>query len=238
MSFDTVGGAYVSPYVLVKGADSLEVKVTGSISGTYTGLVLSGATPSGELDYYTVSYTDLGSLYLSQIVFEGGKASQPAAPYHRGYTFIGWKTTGNADYDFDAPITARTELHAGFDAPSVSIGGYVKTDADGTVNGKGAYYRMANLAIMGYPAAGAPMNMATLYVTNGEVTFTERKGYTIHENIDSATGNGSVSIMYGGIPVAEAQSFLRENVIVRVKNTAAEHRMQVSVYGGTTQGAA
>jgi hypothetical protein len=244
LSYDGVTETYVYPYVMKRNPDTLDVRVTGSISGTATNLTLSQTTAmSGILDYYTVTYMDRGSIMLVQTVASGGKAARPAAPYHPGSVFTGWRTGGESNhelYDFDASVTDEVTLYAGYDAPTVVIGGYVKCGANGDVNGGGAYYRMANLAINGYARAKAAMNSATLHVTNGVVTFTNTDGYKIHNNIDTTSGDGSLTILFDdegdafdSITMDAAQQFLRENVIVKVKDTTARHTMQVAVYGDT-----
>jgi hypothetical protein len=245
LSYSTDTQTYRALYVQKHGAGAgtpYEARVSGSISGTGTNVSLTETSPTGSVQYWTVSYRDGAATYLTQTVRNGLTAEQPASPYHSGKTFLGWRvgTEGGAAYNFASAVTGPVTLVlvAGFDIPAVSIGGYVKCNADGTPNGSGQYYRMANLTIRGFPLSdtGTPINMATLFVTNCDsVTFTSGStaGYTVYNNID-ATGGGSASITFGsGVSATTAQQFLRENVIVKVRNTAADHTMNVSVFGMT-----
>jgi hypothetical protein len=85
------------------------------------------------------------------------------------------------------------------------------------------------------------LSSATLVVTNGEVSFKagSTTGFFLNDNIDPATGNGSVSVSFGStvdngsLSVAAAQRFLRESVIVKVKDPTKEHTMVVKIYGET-----
>jgi uncharacterized repeat protein (TIGR02543 family) len=244
LSYDAPAHAYRSLYVRKYAGDTpYELHVSGSISAVQTGIQVTEAGSPGSaasVAYFSVSYVDRLDAYLTQVVRGGQLASEPAAPYHPGYTFTGWRT-GSAtgpSYDFGTAVTGTLTLFAGFDAPTVTIGGYVKCNADGTVNGSGAYYRMANLSVRGFPLTDSPVTSATLTMTNGEISLYPASavtdaGYALHNNLDTA-GTGSVSITFGGgASVADAQRFLREHVIVKVKNTAAEHRLRMSVYGMT-----
>jgi hypothetical protein len=232
-------GVYKYPYVMKRATDSFGVYVVGSISGADTGKTVNAQNASAQVDYYTASYYDLGNLYLVQTVRVGGQAVEPTAPYHSGKTFIGWRIGPNDTdslYNFDAVVSGAISLHAGFDAPKIFINGHIKCDENGNINGNGVYYRMANLSIRGYPQTGTPMNSATLFVTNGEVTFADTEGYTVYDNLDDS-GNGSVTIVFRnnnqGVSVSSAQQFLRECVIVKVKDSSNQHKMRVSVFGMT-----
>ncbi|MDR2671180.1 MAG: InlB B-repeat-containing protein, partial [Oscillospiraceae bacterium] len=132
--YDADDGLYVYPYILKRASDDLfNVRITGSISGDETALTVSEPSPAAEADYYTVTYRDHGAVYLTQTVKSGFKASEPAAPYHSGNTFLGWRSNSadvddaNPLYDFEtATVSSATTIYASFDAPAVAIGGYVK----------------------------------------------------------------------------------------------------------------
>jgi hypothetical protein len=241
LSYDA--GAYRGLYVRKYATDSYDVRVSGSISGADTGVKLTEAEPDPTIDYFSVTYMDKGNTYLRQTVRDGLTASEPSAPYHAGSTFKGWYTVPNPDdndqpYDFATAVGAKLTLYAGYDEPVVIIGGYLRCNDDGTQNGtSGDYYRMANLVVRGYPATGAPITHATLTVKNLEVVTyyppSSESGYDIVNNVDSS-GNGSVSIAFtGGVSMSTAQHFLRENVVVKIKDPTIEHRMKVSVFGDT-----
>jgi hypothetical protein len=234
---------YVQKY---DDVDLYDVRVAGSISGTDTGIELTEAAPTGAAVYYSVSYVDGESAYLTQTVKDGDLAAEPSAPYHAGSTFMGWHEEGvDTDYDFDTPVTGKLKLIAGYHTPSVVIGvinntgGYVRCDIDGNVDPAGKYYLMSNLAVRGFPLTGQPISAATLHVTNGAITFRagSTAGYTVHYNLDAA-GTGTVSIVFNKdnvsqVSVNTAQQFLRNDVIVKVEDEAVQHRMKVSVRGMT-----
>jgi hypothetical protein len=240
--YSTDTHTYRALYVQKHGADAgtpYDVRVSGSISGSETGVSLTEQSPTGAAIYWSVSYRDGNATYLTQTVRNGLTAQQPASPYHAGKTFLGWRVgaEGGQPYDFGSAVTGPLELVlvAGFDIPSVSIGGYVRCDVNGTVDGDtGEYYRMDNLTIRGFPLVGEPIGFATLFVTNcGGVTYTSQDGYHIIDNIDEY-GNGSVSILFtGNVGATTAQQFLRNNVIVEIKDPAVDHTMDVSVFGKT-----
>ena len=61
---------------------------------------------------YTVTFdADGGSSVDDQIVFEGGKATEPAAPTKSSYDFIGWYNGADL-YDFDEVVSADLTLTA------------------------------------------------------------------------------------------------------------------------------
>jgi hypothetical protein len=235
---------YSAPYVQKRGVDApYDVRVlSGSVSGPTTNETVTEASPTASVSYfdvtYAMTYTSPAGVYVTQIVREDGYAVKPPDPYQAGVTFRGWLTDANQSYDFGAQVTGAFRLHTGFDAPTLIIGGYVRCDDDGTINGAtGAYYRMINLSIRGFPLAGRPMSAATLYVTNGAVEFLSEGGYTIRDNLD-ASGTGTVSILFTGGPgdkvsANTAQQFLREKVVVKVKTQGMQHRLKVSVTGRT-----
>jgi hypothetical protein len=244
LGYDTTEETYLAPYVQKRGVDEpYDVRVlSGSISGADTEETITGAVTTAAVAYYDVAYRNRGADYLIQIVRDGQTAARPADPYQVGVTFRDWLTEGGTPYDFGEPVTDAVTLHADFDAPKLNIGGYMKCDDDGTENGgTGGYYRMANLSIRGFPLAGKPMSAAKLYVTNGAVTFLSEDGYKISNEIDETTGNGIVSILFTGDPddpgdkvsADTAQQFLREKVIVEVKDKAVRHRLRASVFGTT-----
>ncbi len=61
---------------------------------------------------FTVTFdTDGGSAVAAQTVEDGAKAEKPADPTKAGYNFVGWYV-GDAEYDFEAPVTADVALKA------------------------------------------------------------------------------------------------------------------------------
>lgn len=74
------------------------------------------------LDVYTVTFNSNGGTDVeSQTVDHGSKATKPANPTKTGYTFAGWYTEADAEFDFDTPITSATDLYAKWDAKQYTI---------------------------------------------------------------------------------------------------------------------
>ena len=272
LRYDVSSQKYVYNYVhKVSEEDSYQVKIGGSISGSDTGITVGKTTPTESAEYYSVSYYDAGSLMLTQVVKKDDVAHAPGAPYHSGRTFKGWMLDENEEshigtgeqYDFNTEVVGVTTLYAGYSEPAVAIQGeetdtqittgYVKCDADGTINGeKGEFYKLQNLAITGYPTLGAPISFAVIDVTNGKVyltgdgsteeaedgniSSTTDEGYVIYDAIDPATGNGSVAISFpSGATVTEAEQFLRTGLVMKVKDSAQDHTLQVRIFGSTVE---
>ena len=64
--------------------------------------------------------SDGGSDVSTQYVVEGEKAEQPDNPTKTGYDFDVWKK-GNAEFDFDTPITEHTNLKASWTPTEYTI---------------------------------------------------------------------------------------------------------------------
>ena len=269
LRYDAAADRYVYNYVhKVTDADSYSVQIGGSVSGTDTGITVGKDTPSASADYYSVSYYDAGSLMLAQVVKKDDMAHAPGAPYHAGRTFKGWMLSENPDthigegteYDFNQGLTAGVTLYAGYSNPAVSIRGeepdtaidtgYVKCDADGTINGTdGNFYKLQNLAITGYPTVGAPIGFAVIEVANGKVFLTNdgtaeagqdnissttKEGYVIYDSITDGAGTAAVSFP-DGVSVAKAEQFLRSSLVMQVTDPAKEHTLQIRIYGSTVE---
>jgi hypothetical protein len=236
LSYDPGTHRYHHRYVhKLPGDAPYSVHVSGTTSPAAIGQTVNAQNPHASAAYYTVSYTDGATPYLTQVFFAGAKAHEPGAPYHPGKTFSGW-CVGSAEgaaYHFNDELTGPVSLYASYGVPRVIIGGYMKTNEQGNVDGAGGYYRMVNLTITGYPLTGAPMLSATLSVENGSVSIANLGPYELHDNIDVSSHNGMVSIVFGAVSVTEMERFLRNEVIVKVEDTALDHDMQVSIYGNT-----
>ena len=267
LRYDTSSQKYVYNYVhKVSDVDSYQVKIGGSISGSDTGITVGKVNQNGSAEYYSVSYYDARSLMLTQVVKKGDFAHAPGAPYHSGRTFKGWMLSENAEshigigeqYNFETPVEEKKTLYAGYSEPAVAIQGeekdveittgYVKCDADGTVNGAGDFYKLQNLAITGYPTVGAPISFAVIEVTNGKVYLTGNgsdenissdetdEGYAIYDTIDPETGNGNVAIRFpSGATVTEAENFLRTGLVMKVKDPEQDHTLQIRIFGSTVE---
>ena len=65
------------------------------------------------LDVYTVTFISNGGTAVEpQTVDHGGKATKPANPTKKGYTFAGWYTEADTEFNFNTPITSATKLYA------------------------------------------------------------------------------------------------------------------------------
>ena len=74
------------------------------------------------LDVYTVTFnTNGGTAVASQTVDHGGKATKPANPTKTGYTFAGWYTEADTEFNFNTPIESATTLYAKWNANQYTI---------------------------------------------------------------------------------------------------------------------
>lgn len=107
---------------------------TDVLSGTYivyetevsdgTGYASTGisvevvdAAVNVEINYYTVTFYNEDTVFEEQIVLENAKVNIPSAsPTKEGYTFYRWVTSkdGSTEFDFAKPITAKTDIYAGW----------------------------------------------------------------------------------------------------------------------------
>jgi len=71
----------------------------------------NSGTESGSK--YVVSFLSSGgSSVSSQSITAGGKASKPATPTKSGYTFLGWYTEDQKEYDFNTKVNESIKLRA------------------------------------------------------------------------------------------------------------------------------
>ena len=83
------------------------------------------------LDVYTVTFTTNGGTAVEpQLVEHGGKATKPANPTKTGYTFAGWYTEADTEFDFNTPITSPTTIYAKWNANQYTIT-FLKQRGDG-----------------------------------------------------------------------------------------------------------
>ncbi len=70
---------------------------------------------------FTVTFdSDGGSAVAAVTVKSGEKAAKPADPAKDGYTFKGW-LLGDAEYNFDAPVTGNITLKAKWEAKTFTV---------------------------------------------------------------------------------------------------------------------
>ncbi len=85
------------------------------------------------LDVYTVTFnTDGGTDVAPQTLDHGGKATKPANPTKTGYTFAGWYTEADTEFNFNTPIESATTLYAKWNANQYTITFLKQYGAGGT----------------------------------------------------------------------------------------------------------
>ncbi|GAP72021.1 Ig-like domain-containing protein [Candidatus Symbiothrix dinenymphae] len=103
---DTVAVSDTGTFILNYGINTFLIHVTDDSGGeaTYTITIQRGV--------YTVTFADTGlSNIATQTIIHGTAATAPSPPGRDGYTFEGWYD-GEAEYDFDTPVTADLTLTA------------------------------------------------------------------------------------------------------------------------------
>lgn len=94
-------------YDATDSSDIVNTGVTVTVNGIDTPVV----------DYYTVTFYDYDdvSVFAEQIVLKNATAVEPSVtPTKDGYAFSGWSVpaTDGTEFDFETPITEKTELYA------------------------------------------------------------------------------------------------------------------------------
>ena len=110
-------------YYEVTGLSSASVYLWGvtPVASGYCGLKQE-AEIFTTLDVYTVTFnSDGGTDVAPQNVDHGTKATKPANPTKTGYTFAGWYTEADAEFDFNTPIESATTLYAKWNANQYTI---------------------------------------------------------------------------------------------------------------------
>lgn len=227
---------------------SYDLHVSGSNSDDDVQMQITVANPEATVNYYTVSFhknigTQTDVITAKQIIRDGELATPATSPYQSGYTFLNWAkdTKGKEEYDFATPVTGSLELYAKWVRPSVTISNYVKCDSNGIINGDGAYFRMPNLVIHGYPNTGKVINTVVLYFQNATVEKLEMPSGSVRTDAIEKTGDGKITLRFydesnpackGPISVADAQKLLR-NIVMKVVDPAKDASVSVMVYGDT-----
>lgn len=138
VTFNSNGGSAVSKQVIEENG-----KATKPANPTRNGCIFVGWTLNGniynfdtqvksnitlvakwnekEKAKYTIIFnSNGGTAVANQIVEEGNKVTQPAAPTRTGYTFAGWTLNGNA-YNFNSIVTGNITLVATWNQKSYTI---------------------------------------------------------------------------------------------------------------------
>lgn len=101
----------------VAGLAAIRFKVQGVDGKEVHFRIIAIGSKDADLipDSYTVTFaTDGGSSVVKQTVSDGRKATKPADPTKKGYTFVGWyaDSTFTTPFDFNTAITANTTVYA------------------------------------------------------------------------------------------------------------------------------
>ena len=138
VTFNSNGGTAVSKQIVEENS-----KVTKPANPTRNGYIFAGWTLNGNIynfdtpvksnitlvatwtekvkAKYTITFdSNGGTAVANQIVEEGNKVTQPAAPTRTGYTFAGWTLNGNA-YNFNSTVTSNITLVAKWNQKSYTI---------------------------------------------------------------------------------------------------------------------
>ncbi|MGN0166822.1 MAG: InlB B-repeat-containing protein, partial [Acetatifactor sp.] len=242
--------------LLHRGEDDEEAGYTVTVENTVdaTQAVIHSGEKEVTLTYWELKFYNCASdgttLLVRTVYVRDGDIMPPFTGNVKrsGYTFDFWSesqwsdtmTEQNQEFDFSIPITRDIELYANYTKPTVTIGEIIRTGADGSINGSGMYYRMANLTISGFDPSEESIKYIFLTTTNTEsVTLLDTSNMKLENGAEEVTVNGEavtftpsgdkVAITFStAISMAAAQDFLREKVIVQPTPGAA-HTMIVEV---------
>ena len=132
LTFDTMGGSYIEPQIVLEGHRAKEVEVPTKVGHTFDGWYYDTSYTEG-IRWYNVFYNDVtvyakwtvntyqvsfedasGSNIPSQTIEYGSTVSEPDDPVWVGYGFGGWFTDSDCTqaYDFETPVTQDVMLFA------------------------------------------------------------------------------------------------------------------------------
>ena len=117
---------------IIQNTTTCEVTISGLTKDTY---YVWGVTPIKEgfcgiqeisnfttLDVFTVTFNNQGKAEnFTQQVDAGSKATVPTVPTTTGYTFAGWYTEADTEFNFNTPIESATTLYAKWDIVTYNI---------------------------------------------------------------------------------------------------------------------
>ncbi|MCP1110290.1 InlB B-repeat-containing protein [Ohessyouella blattaphilus] len=132
----STSGTDITTFAVKNGTYYVHEKVDGKYIYTGKKIIISGASASVTLDYYTVTFWEEkehsveAEPYDSQIVFGGNKATIPSSPTKTGYTFAGWSEDLS-----EKSISEKTEVNATWTANTYSVHFNKNTPSGGTVTG-------------------------------------------------------------------------------------------------------
>lgn len=164
-------------------------KYAKTVDGSSGGVVNNGGyTPSS---YYTVRFNVNGgsTIVPTQQVEPGGRATKPQDPVRDGYTFKGWKFSGNT-WNFNTPITSNMVL----------IADWLKNTSSN--NGNGEFNVPA-----GYTLAGVCSKSSISSIRDFIINCGQQYGYYT-----------SKSLIISGFPVTDGEKTTLPNIKAFVCN--------------------
>ena len=124
-------------------------------------------------------------------------------------------------YDFSTAITSDKTLYPHYLAATVKINGFVRTDADGTKNDDGAYYRMPNLSVTGFDT-GAESIKYVIFNGGNVDSITALNQVENEITFDAASG---ILTFTPAVSMTEARDYVRNNIVVEPsKNNDNTHK--------------
>lgn len=117
-------------------------KITSDLTlyASWTKNTTTSSTGFIPLVRYAVTFNagadDVTGMPAMQLVFRGGKVTEPTAPSREGYTFTGWYTDASCTtlYDFARNVSAKLELYAGWVNANVKYTVSFDLNYEGAVN--------------------------------------------------------------------------------------------------------
>lgn len=192
-------------------------EITGDADHVNTGVSVAVADAAAEatIDYYTVTFYSDGTVFDERVVRKNENVSAPSAtPTKDGYTFYRWVTSegGTTEFHFENPITAKTDIYAGWieneketftiiasagDGGSVSPSGEVKVksgDDQQFIMTPKAGYRIASVLVDGSEVLSREQTAAEAKagISDGE----NNTKYYIFENV---TGNHTLAAYFEAV---------------------------------------
>ena len=157
-------------YYEVTGLSSASEYLWGitPIASGYCGLTQE-AEIFTTLDVYTVTFNSNGGTAVDpQTVDHGTKATKPANPTKTGYTFAGWYTEADAEFDFNTPIESATTLYAKWNANQYTITFSKQWGDGGTANATVTFNsNNFSVATIDLPTRGADYKFGGYYTETG-----------------------------------------------------------------------
>ena len=236
-------GEYKEAHVLVNETDGKEQSYTAEVKDTvdHDPMQLSTENPEAELRYYSV----VGQIIRSsgayttsfrQVVRADDTLAAPAVPDTGGVLLEGWYQDDGytQPFDFSTGVTKPMTLYGKMQTPAVELNGYVKCDADGTINGSGSWYKLPNLSIVGFKKDGR-IKKVTIDVSGCK---TIKLSDTSRIKLNQEESDGQISMTDGQLilrftdkrTMAQVQEYLRTNLLIE---PGADHTVQITVTGET-----